>query len=86
MKRKRASSAIPNPQENCPASPKYDHEYMTIEELAYYLRIPKWTLYSLTCRKRIPHYKVRGSLRFERKDIDAWMATQKVEPVSNPLN
>jgi excisionase family DNA binding protein len=86
MKRQRGSSAIPNPKENFPASPKYDHEYMNIEELSDYLHIPRNTLYAYTCRKRIPHYKIRGSVRFEKKDIDEWMATWRVAPVSDPQN
>ncbi len=48
-------------------------EFMTLEEVAEYLRISINTLYKMVQQKRIPALKVGRLWRFRKDEIDAWM-------------
>lgn len=52
---------------------------MTIKELAEFLSISRHTIYNWTSTRSLPFYKLGGAVRFRRKDIEAWLETQKVE-------
>jgi len=52
---------------------------ITPDELADLLRISKVGVYRLVEKRLIPFYRVRGSLRFERKDVMAYLAKNRVE-------
>ncbi len=57
----------------------------TIEGLCQYLKVePAW-IYKRTALKEIPYIKVRGLLRFRKRDIDRWLETWKV-PAVNALS
>jgi len=49
---------------------------MTIGEVAGYLKVTERTIYRLAAAKKIPAFKVGGSWRFSRADIDAWIKQQ----------
>ena len=46
---------------------------LTIDELARYLKVDKFTIYRLLAQKRIPAFKVGNQWRFQRAMIDAWL-------------
>ena len=48
-------------------------EIWTIRELAAYLKLKEKTAYALASRCEIPGFKVGGSWRFRRSDIDSWI-------------
>jgi excisionase family DNA binding protein len=52
---------------------------LTINEAAQLLKIKASTLYTWAYRRQIPSQKVRKSLRFHRKDIEAWLERQARE-------
>ena len=52
-----------------PSSPA-DNAIMTIGEVADYLKVTERTIYRLAGAKQIPAFKVGGSWRFARSDID----------------
>lgn len=54
---------------------------ITPDELADLLRISKVGVYRLVEKRLIPFYRVRGSLRFDKKDVMAYLADQRVESV-----
>lgn len=58
-----------------PSSPA-DNAIMTIVEVADYLKVTERTIYRLAAAKQIPAFKVGGSWRFSRADIDAWIKSQ----------
>ena len=58
-----------------PSSPA-DNAIMTIGEVADYLKVTERTIYRLAGAKQIPAFKVGGSWRFSRSDIDAWIKDQ----------
>ncbi|WP_342778976.1 methylation-associated defense system helix-turn-helix domain-containing protein MAD1 [Extensimonas perlucida] len=49
---------------------------MTIREVAEYLKVNERTIYRLLSAKKLPAFKVGGSWRFRRTDIDRWIASQ----------
>lgn len=49
-------------------------EILTLDELAAYLKVGKRTLYRLAAQAEIPAFKVGGTWRFRRSDIDRWIA------------
>lgn len=49
---------------------------MTIGEVADYLKVTERTIYRLAAAKKIPSFKVGGSWRFSRSDIDIWIKQQ----------
>ena len=55
-------------------SPKTD--ILMIKDVAEYLKVTERTIYRLAAAKKIPAFKVGGSWRFSRSDIDAWIKEQ----------
>ncbi len=53
-----------------------DNAIMTIGEVADYLKVTERTIYRLAGAKKIPSFKVGGSWRFSKADIDAWIKKQ----------
>lgn len=49
---------------------------LTIKEVAGYLKVTERTIYRLAAAKQIPAFKVGGSWRFSRADIDDWIKQQ----------
>jgi excisionase family DNA binding protein len=58
-----------------PSSPA-DNAIMTIGEVADYLKVTGRTIYRLAGAKQIPAFKVGGSWRFSKADIDGWIKDQ----------
>ena len=56
-----------------------DNAIMTIGEVADYLKVTERTIYRLAGAKQIPAFKVGGSWRFSRVDIDRWIRDQSFE-------
>ena len=52
-------------------------DIITIKEVAEYLKIKEATVYSLAAKGEIPAFKVGGSWRFDKADIENWIAKQK---------
>lgn len=53
-----------------------DGSILTIKELAAYLKVNERTVYRLAGAKKIPAFKVGGTWRFLRVDIDQWIKSQ----------
>ena len=49
---------------------------LTIKEVAAYLKVTERTIYRLAAAKKIPAFKVGGTWRFSRDDIDNWIKQQ----------
>jgi excisionase family DNA binding protein len=61
--------------------PKSD--ILTITEVAEYLKVAERTLYRLAAAKKIPAFKVGGTWRFPRADIDQWIKRQTAETLDD---
>lgn len=51
-------------------------EIFTLDDVAAYLKVGKRTVYRLAAAKKIPAFKVGGTWRFSRVDIDNWIRQQ----------
>lgn len=56
---------------------------LTIKEVADYLKVTERTIYRLAGAKQIPAFKVGGSWRFSRTDIDTWIKQQSMEALDS---
>jgi excisionase family DNA binding protein len=54
-------------------------EILTLKEVAGYLKVTDRTIYRLAGAKKIPAFKVGGTWRFSRADIDEWIRRQSGE-------
>ena len=52
-------------------------EIFTIKEVADYLKLAEKTTYRLTSEGKIPGFKVGGSWRFRKSEIDRWIVEQE---------
>lgn len=55
-------------------------DVMTLPEVAQYLRLSEKTAYRLAADGTLPGFKIGGSWRFRKADIDAWIEARKEEP------
>ena len=53
-----------------------DHEILTLEEVAQYLRLKPQTIYKWAQEKRIPAVKLGKEWRFRRSILDRWLDEQ----------
>lgn len=53
-------------------------EIFNFDEAAAYLSMSKSTLYKLTSKKEIPHYKPNRFVFFEREELDKWIRAAAV--------
>ena len=51
-------------------------EILTLKEVAEYLKLAEKTAYRLTAEGKLPGFKVGGSWRFKREDMESWIQAQ----------
>ena len=56
-----------------------DSEILTLDEVAVYLKAGKKTVYRLAQQGEIPGFKLGGTWRFRRSELDRWIAAQIAE-------
>jgi len=49
---------------------------LTLKEVSEYLKVTERTIYRLAAGKKMPAFKVGGSWRFKKADIDQWIKSQ----------
>ena len=54
-----------------------DSKIMTIKDVADYLKIKDKTAYALAAKGALPGFKVGGSWRFRKSEIDQWIMQQE---------
>ena len=50
-----------------------DTHWLTVEQVCEYVQLSKKAVYDLTHRQKIPFTKIGRRLRFNRREIDAWL-------------
>jgi excisionase family DNA binding protein len=58
---------------------KMSSDIMTIKELSEYLKLNEKTAYRLAAEGKIPGFKVGGSWRFRKAEIDKWIVQQETK-------
>lgn len=51
-----------------------EDEILTLDEVAIYLKAGKRTVYRLAQEGKIPAFKLGGTWRFRRSDLEQWIA------------
>jgi len=51
--------------------------WLTLDELAAYLKISRATLYQMSQAGEIPASKIGNQWRFHQEEIDTWMKNQR---------
>jgi len=51
-----------------------DGDILTLDEVAVYLKAGKRTVYRLAASGEIPAFKLGGTWRFRRSELDRWIA------------
>jgi excisionase family DNA binding protein len=51
-------------------------EILIIKQVAAYLKVTERTIYRLAAARKIPAFKVGGTWRFSRADIERWISQQ----------
>lgn len=54
-----------------------EDDIFTIRELATYLKLAEKTAYRLASEGKLPGFKVGGSWRFRKSEVDSWIQTQE---------
>jgi excisionase family DNA binding protein len=57
---------------------------LTVRQVAAYLNVAPKLVYRLAQARDLPGFKVAGTWRFKRSDIDAWIEEQKRRPIQPP--
>lgn len=56
---------------------------LTVKQVASYLKVTERTIYRLATTKKIPAFKVGGTWRFSRADIDSWIRRQSKDALAD---
>lgn len=51
-------------------------EILTIDEVAAYLKAGRRTVYRMAANRKIPAFKLGGTWRFRRAELDQWIASR----------
>ncbi len=46
---------------------------LTVEQVAQYLRVDKFTIYRLVAQRKLPAFKVGNQWRFKRSMLEVWL-------------
>ena len=52
-------------------------EILTLKEVAAYLKLAEKTAYRLAAEGKLPGFKVGGSWRFKKEDVENWIEQRK---------
>jgi excisionase family DNA binding protein len=56
-----------------------------VESLAQYLKVESSWVYNQVSQKALPYFKTGKYVRFRKREIDSWINSQMVKPIS-PLD
>jgi excisionase family DNA binding protein len=51
--------------------------FLTVDEVVEYLKIPKSTIYKLTQNQELPFCKIGKQLRFKKESLDKWLSEKE---------
>lgn len=63
-----------------------DTEFLTVEEVAEYLRLPLSTVYKLAQDNKLPGFKVGKHWRFRKDAIQEWIKKQENDRANNVIS
>lgn len=63
-----------------------DGAILTLRQVAEFLKVTERTIYRLAAAKKIPAFKVGGTWRFSRAEINLWIQQQTTGGTSSERN
>lgn len=66
-----------------PGNGKHEDVIFDVPALAEYLKVSHKWIYERTQFKEIPYLKIKGLLRFKKKDVDKWLSSYNIPPVNS---
>jgi len=54
--------------------------WLTIDELARYLKRGRSTLYRMARNNHLPAHRIGSTWRFDREEVDVWIKSKKASP------
>lgn len=63
-----------------------DTEFLTVEEVAEYLRLPLSTVYKLAQDNKLPGFKVGKHWRFRKDAIQEWIRKKENDRANNVIS
>jgi len=76
-RRQRGRKADPGPGDA-------ETEIMTLQEVAYYLKVHYMTVYRLIKTASLPAFRLGSDFRFRRADVNEWVVQRHVPPPVEP--
>ncbi len=58
---------------------------LSLKEVSKYLGVSDKTVYRMVSNREIPHYKIGRKLVFDTKDLDQFLASCRVEAVTDDM-
>jgi len=53
----------------------FSKQFLSINDLSQYIGVKPKTLYSWVSKRVIPHYRIMGLVRFNKREIDQWLTS-----------
>lgn len=63
-----------------------DKSILSFQEAQDFLSLSSSSLYKLTSRKKIPHYKPQGRIYFKKTELEEWVLNSKVPTATEVEN
>ncbi len=63
-----------------------DTDVMTVREVAEYLKVKERTIYRLVAKGGIPAFKVGGSWRFRKAEIEEWITRRTQDGIGKDID
>ena len=60
--------------------------WLTVKELASYIKVKEKTIYSFVSQGSIPHYRLSKLIRFKQEEIDKWLESKKAIPLKKVVD
>lgn len=54
-------------------------DFMNVQQVASFIGLSKPTIYGLTHKRKIPHFKAGKRLYFKKSEIENWITSSKVK-------
>ena len=71
---------LPSQWQGMKKNPDSSHSLLTLEQVAEYLNVNKFTVYRLVVKKTLPAFRVGKQWRFKQELVEAWLAKNAKNP------
>ena len=58
-----------------------EKRFLGINDFSDYIGVPKGTLYSWVCQKKIPYLKIGKLVKFDLREIEPWLKERRFKEI-----